>query len=113
MAYALAVIAGILNFIPNFGPLLAMIPAVLVGLTQSPGSASLVAVLYVVVQVLESNFITPQIQKRLINIPAALIIIAQIMMGVFTGGWGLIVATPLIIIIITVTEELYIKDQDI
>lgn len=74
-------------------------------------SSLLVAGLYIVVQVLESNFITPQIQKRLVSIPPALIIIAQLMMGVLTGGWGLIVATPLILILITVTGELYIKKQ--
>lgn len=111
MAFALALIAGVLNFIPNFGPLLALIPTVLVGFTQSPANAALVAGLYIVVQVLESNFITPQIQKRLVSIPPALIIIAQLMMGVLTGGWGLIVATPLILILITVTGELYIKKQ--
>ncbi|OQP56716.1 AI-2E family transporter [Niastella populi] len=112
MAFALALIAGLLNFIPNFGPLIALIPAVLVGFTQGPVTAALVAGLYILVQVLESNFITPQIQKRLISIPPALIIIAQLMMGVLTGGWGLIVATPLILILMTVIGELYVKKQD-
>src|SRR6476620_2362856 len=77
MAFTLALIAGILNFIPNFGPLIAMVPAVLIGLMQSPTTALLIAGLYVLVQVLESNVITPQIQKKLIHIPPALIITAQ------------------------------------
>lgn len=64
---------------------------------------------YIVVQVLESNVITPQIQKKLISIPPALIIIAQLFMGVLTGGWGLLLATPLILILMIVTQELYIK----
>lgn len=69
----------------------------------------MVAGLYIVVQVLESNVITPQIQKKLISIPPALVIIAQLFMGVLTGGWGLLLATPLILILMIITQELYIK----
>jgi len=112
MAFTLALIAGILNFIPNFGPLIAMIPAVLVGFLQGPTTALLVAGLYILVQVLESNVITPQIQKRLIEIPPASIILAQLFMGVLTGGWGLVLATPLIAILMVVLQELWIKKQD-
>lgn len=112
MALTLALIAGILNFIPNFGPLIAMIPAVLVGLLQGPTTALLVAGLYILVQVLESNIITPQIQKRLIQIPPALIIIAQLFMGVLTGGWGLVLATPVVAILMVVLQELWVKKQD-
>jgi predicted PurR-regulated permease PerM len=111
MAFTLALIAGLLNFIPNFGPLIAMVPAVLVGLMQGPTTALLVAGLYILVQVLESNVITPQIQKKLINIPPALIIIAQLLMGVLTGGWGLLLATPLMLIVMLLVQELYIKKQ--
>jgi len=112
MALVLALIAGILNFIPNFGPLIALIPAVLVGLLQGPTTALLVAGLYILVQVLESNIITPQIQKRLIDIPPALIILAQLFMGVLTGGWGLVLATPLVAILIVVVGELWVKKQE-
>lgn len=110
MWLALALIAGILNFIPNFGPLIAMIPAVLVALTQSPATAAMVAGLYIIIQVAESNFITPYVQQKLVNIPPALIIIAQLLMGTLTGGWGIILATPLLVIIMILVQELYIKN---
>jgi len=109
MAFALALIAGVLNFIPNFGPLIAMIPAVLIGLTVDTTTAILVAALYIVVQIIESSFVTPQIQKKMINMPPALIIIAQLFMGVLTGGWGLVLATPFVAIIIVVVQQLYIE----
>jgi predicted PurR-regulated permease PerM len=112
LAFTLALIAGILNFIPNFGPLIAMIPAVLVGLMQGPATAALVAGLYILVQMLESNLITPQIQKKMINIPPALIIIAQLFMGVLTGGWGLVLATPLMVMLMMAVQELYVKPMD-
>lgn len=111
MWLTLAIIAGLLNFIPNFGPLLAMIPAVLVGFLQGTQTALLVAGLYILVQVLESNIITPSVQKRLINIPPALIIIAQLVMGVLTGGWGLVLATPLVAILMAVVQEAYLKEN--
>jgi predicted PurR-regulated permease PerM len=112
MWLALAIIAGLLNFIPNFGPLIAMIPAVLVALMQSPSTAAIVAGMYIIIQVLESNFITPMVQQKLISIPPALIIIAQLLISPLTGGWGLILATPLMIIIMIMVQELYIKERD-
>lgn len=112
MAFVLALIAGLLNFIPNFGPLIAMIPAVGVGLLQGTTTALLVAGLYILVQVLESNVITPQIQKRMIDMPPALIIMGQMFMGVLTGGWGLVLATPLVALLIVVVQELWVKQQE-
>jgi len=109
MWLALALIAGILNFIPNFGPMIAMIPAVLVGLMQGPATAGFVAGLYILIQVTESNFITPMVQKKMINIPPALIIIAQLLVGSFSSGWGLVLATPLMVIIMILVQELYVK----
>jgi len=112
MVLALSLIAGALNFIPNFGPLIAMIPAVLVGLMESPATAALIIGLYILIQVVESNLITPQIQKRLIRMPPALIIIAQLFMGVLTGGWGLLLATPVTVILIILVDELYIRRME-
>lgn len=112
MWLALALIAGILNFIPNFGPIIAMVPAVLVALLQGPATAGIVAGLYVLIQVAESNFITPMVQQKLINIPPALIIITQLLMGALTGGWGIILATPVMIILMILVQELYIKKME-
>jgi predicted PurR-regulated permease PerM len=109
MWLALALMAGILNFIPNFGPLIAMIPAVLVALMQGPATAGFVAGLYILVQVTESNFITPMVQKRLIHIPPAMIIIAQLIVGSLAGGWGIILATPLMVIVMVLVQELYLS----
>jgi predicted PurR-regulated permease PerM len=111
MWLVLALIAGILNFIPNFGPLIAMIPAVLVAFLQGPSTAAWVAGLYILVQVAESNFITPVVQKKLISIPPALIIIAQLFVAPLTGGWGLVLATPMMVILIVLVNELYVKKQ--
>ncbi len=117
MWLALALIAGFLNFIPNFGPLIAMIPAVLIALSQDSQTALIVVGLYLLIQFLESNLITPKVQQHLINIPPALIIISQLIVGVFAGIWGIILATPIMLVIIILVQDLYIKrmedkDQD-
>jgi predicted PurR-regulated permease PerM len=109
MWLVLSLIAGLLNFIPNFGPLIAMVPAVLIGFLQGPTTALIVAALYILVQTLESSLVTPQIQKKMLNVPPALIIIAQLVMGVLTGGWGLILATPLMVVLMVMVQELYLK----
>jgi predicted PurR-regulated permease PerM len=108
----LALLAGLISFIPNFGPLLALIPAVLVALMQSPQTALLVVGLYAFIQFVESNFITTLVQQKLLDLPPALIIIAQLLMGALTGGWGLILATPIIVIVIVLVQELYIKERE-
>lgn len=111
MWLVLALLAGLLSFIPNFGPLIAMILAVLVGLTQGTATTLLIVGLYITVQFLESNIITPKIQKELIQIPPALIITSQLFMGVLTGGWGLVLATPLAGLLIVAIRELWVKKQ--
>lgn len=111
MWLVLALMAGLISFIPNFGPLIALIPAVLVGLLESPQMALMVAGLYLLVQVVETNFITPMIQQKLIDLPPALIILTQVVMGVLTGGWGLVLATPLTVIVVVLVQELYIKND--
>ncbi len=108
----LALLAGLISFIPNFGPLLALIPAVLVGLMDSPQTALLILGLYILIQFIESNFITTAIQKKLINMPPALILIAQLFMGALTGAWGLILALPVVLIIIVLVQELYINKRN-
>jgi len=107
----LALLAGLISFIPNFGPLIALIPAVLVALMQSPETALLVVGLYILIQFIESNFITTLVQQKLLNMPPAIIIIAQLLMGALTGGWGLVLATPLTVIVIILVQELYLKNR--
>lgn len=107
----LALIAGLLSFIPNFGPLIALIPALLIGFSDSSTTALLILGLYLLVQALESNLITPKIQKKLINLPPAMIIVAQLIMGILTGGWGLVLATPLAAMLIVLVQQLYVNRQ--
>ena len=104
----LAITAGLLNVIPNFGPIIAMIPAVMVALLTSPTQALLVAGSFILVQAIEGNLITPNIQKKLLSIPPALLISFQVLMGTLAGGWGIVLAVPMLVIVITVVKNLYL-----
>jgi predicted PurR-regulated permease PerM len=112
VALVLALIVGILKLIPNFGSLAAMIPGVLLALTVSVNTAIATALLYMISQTIVSNIVTPLIQKRMINTPPALTIIAQVIMGSLCGALGVILAVPLLAILIILVDELYVKKLD-
>src|SRR5699024_3404099 len=86
----LSFLAGILAFIPNFGPILAIIPAILVALMEGPSMVLYVMGLYILVQAIESNLITPFIQREMVYLPLAMIVIAQVVLGILVGGLGLV-----------------------
>lgn len=111
LALTLGIIAGLLAFIPNFGPVMSVIPAVLLGLLQGPMMALYVLALYSAVQLVESYLITPIIQSWAVSLPPVLLITFQVLMGVLAGSLGLIFATPLLVALIVVVEMLYIQDH--
>jgi predicted PurR-regulated permease PerM len=104
LAILLALFAGLLSFIPNFGPLSSAIVAALVGLSVSPLLAAWIILIFIVVQVIEGNLITPLIQRRAVHVPAGLIIIVQALMGLSFGLLGLLVATPLMVAVIALVK---------
>ncbi|RZM25751.1 MAG: AI-2E family transporter [Pedobacter sp.] len=108
-ALVLAMLTGMLKLIPNFGSMAAMIPGVLLALTVSTNTAIIVALIYIVSQTIVSNIVTPLIQKKMINMPPALTIISQVIMGTLSGALGIILAVPLLAIIIILVDELYVK----
>ena len=110
LALTLAIFAGLISFIPIFGPLIALLPAFLLAFTESPTTALYAVLLYIGIQAIESNLLTPMIQKNMISFPTAMILIAQIVLGVFTGILGVILAVPLVAMIIVLVKMAYIED---
>jgi predicted PurR-regulated permease PerM len=110
LALVLGVIAGLFNFIPNFGPLFSMVPATLLALTISPERAAGVIVMFIVLQNLEGNVLTPLIQRKAVDLPPALGIIAQILLGILVGPVGLILAWPLCAVVVMAVKMLYVED---
>jgi predicted PurR-regulated permease PerM len=110
LAFVLGVIAGLLNFVPNIGPIIGAIPAVLIGLMQDPATGLYVALLYLVLQMVDGYVLTPLVDQRAVSTPPALIITFQVFMGLVVGALGLLVATPLAAVLLVLVKMLYIED---
>ncbi|MBE0598431.1 MAG: AI-2E family transporter [Desulfuromonadales bacterium] len=110
LALILGVIAGLFSFIPFLGPLLSAVPAILVGLTESPKVALGVVIVFAIVQFVESNLITPFIERRAVSMPPAFVVAGQFLMAVLLGFYGVLLATPLIVLFTVLVQMLYIQD---
>lgn len=110
LAFLLAVITAPLAFVPNFGPVIAAIPAILLALVQGPQTALWVALLYIAIQFVEGNVLDPILTKTVISIPPALTFGVQVLLGVLVGPVGLAVATPLVAALLVLVRELYVED---
>ncbi len=110
LALTLGLIAGLLSFIPNFGPILSAVPAILLAFIESPMKAVYVLILFIIVQIIESNIVTPMIERQTVELPPALTIIFQLVLGVLIGGLGLVLATPLLAVLMVLIQMIYIED---
>lgn len=98
-ALTLALISGLLEFIPVVGPLIAGIIAAIIGLTVSPLTALFVIILYVVVQQLENHILVPQIMKKAVGLSPVVIIIAIFVGAKLMGATGALLAIPVAAVI--------------
>ncbi|MEM5786306.1 MAG: AI-2E family transporter [Syntrophobacteraceae bacterium] len=110
MALALGILAAILSFIPNIGPVLSAVPAVLLSLTSGYYTAVYVVILYLFIQSIESYVMMPIIQQRTISLPPVLTLTAQLVAGILMGMPGIIIATPLAAAVMVLVRMLYIED---
>ncbi|MBP2230719.1 putative PurR-regulated permease PerM [Azospirillum agricola] len=110
-APALGMVAGLLEFVPLVGPFLAAVPAILIAFAQSPNDALWVAGLYLVIQQVEGNLITPLLQKSVVDLPPVVTIGAIAAGGVLFGLMGMFLATPLAVVALVLVNMLYIEDK--
>lgn len=110
LAFLLGLIAALLAFIPNIGPILSAVPAVLLAIPEGATTTLLVIGVYVVVQTVESYVITPLVQQEKVSLPPALVLSAQLLLGVLFGLIGLALATPLTALTMTLIREVYVHD---
>ena len=110
LVVANALLAGMLNIIPNVGPTLSTIFPMSVALLVSPWKALAVLGLYVVVQHLESYVITPSVMHHQVKLLPGLTLTAQFVFTVLFGPLGLLLALPLAVCIQVVIREVLIHD---
>ncbi|MEA5581370.1 AI-2E family transporter [Nodularia harveyana UHCC-0300] len=110
LALAHAVLAGLLNFIPNIGPTLSVILPMTIAFLDTPWKAIAVLILYLTIQNIESYWLTPTVMAKQVSLLPAFTLTAQIFFATFFGALGLVMALPLTVVAKTWIEELVFKD---
>ena len=112
-ALPLALIAGIFEIIPIIGPIIASIPAILVGLTIAPFLGLAVASLFLIIQQLENNLIVPMVMSKVIGLQPPVVIVALLIGVKLAGIGGAFLAVPILVVVKIVVKEFMAQDQEL
>ena len=108
-AAALGLIAGIGQFVPVIGPMIAPLPGLLVALEAGPQTLLWAGLVYLVSAQLEANLITPLVLRQLAQLPMAVTLFAVLAMGVLLGPLGVVFATPLAVVVYVLVRMIYVE----
>lgn len=108
-AAALGLLAGVLDIIPMVGPIIAAVPGLLIALGVSPLTALLALLVYLAVQQIESQFLSPVIVGKVVGLPPVVIIVSLLIGGGLLGVVGIILAVPAAAALQVLVSELYLK----
>ena len=105
-----AVLAGLLNIIPNVGPTLSTLFPISAALLEAPWKAVLVLILYIIIQNFESYLITPSVMHHQLKLLPGLTLSAQLLFTLMFGPLGLLLALPLAVCVQVILREVFIRD---
>ena len=108
-AFTFAVLTGILEIVPFFGPILAAVPPTLFAFVDSPTKALVVVVIYVAIHQIEAHIISPMVMARSVQLHPVMVILAVLAMGDLLGVAGVILAVPIAAVVTVLLDELYVK----
>jgi len=106
----LGIIAGILDFVPFFGPVVSGALAILLAFTQGPRAALYVAVLVLLIQQTEAHVMVPLLQRWAVKLPPVLSLVAVVVFAGLFGVPGVLLATPLMVVAMVLVRKLYVED---
>jgi predicted PurR-regulated permease PerM len=106
-AAALAMLGGLLSFIPYVGTIVAMVIAALAALPQGPAYAVYALIVFGAASVIEGYFITPYIQSKTLSLPPVVLIFAIFAFTILFGTLGVILAAPLTVVSIVALDIFY------
>ncbi|MEL6581921.1 MAG: AI-2E family transporter [Cyanobacteria bacterium J06621_12] len=105
-----SLLAGMLTFIPNLGPVLSVVPPAAMALLDAPWKALAVIILYIVIQQVESNVLTPIVMQKQVSLLPAVTLLSQVAFAVFFGLLGLFLALPITVVAQVWLKEVLVKD---
>lgn len=109
-ALALGVIGGLFAFMPNIGPIAAGLPAVLIAVPLGWQHVAGVTFLYWLAHAIDDFFVIPVAERRVVRLPPALTIAAQLVLGLAAGLIGIMMAAPLVAVAIVLVRRLLVED---
>lgn len=107
---ALGFLAGIMIFVPYIGSVLSAVPSVLIAASTSLMLAAYVIALYIGVHLIEGYILVPIVQRRIVHLPPAVTLSAQVILAVLAGFLGLLFATPLVAAALVIIRMAYIEN---
>jgi predicted PurR-regulated permease PerM len=111
-ALLLGIFSGLISFVPYLGPVISVIPPVLLALTGDPIDALWVILAYIIIQAIESNLIQPVVMSRAVSLHPAILVFALLIMGTLFGVVGVFLAVPLVAALNVILRELWIERMD-
>lgn len=111
-ALPLAVFAGILEIVPTVGPILAAIPAIIIGLSISPTLALILVLVYVAIQILENNILVPRIMQKSVGLNPIIVILGITIGSKFFGIAGALLSIPFIALLIVIYKNVREEKAD-
>ncbi|HVW66313.1 MAG TPA: AI-2E family transporter [Candidatus Peribacteraceae bacterium] len=109
LAFSLSLIAGVLEFIPTIGPIIGVVPALLIALLKGPFTVFLVAVVYIIVHVIEGYLLMPFIHRYTVSLPPVVTVIVLVSFGFTLGPLGLLLATPITAMVLVLIKMVYLE----
>jgi predicted PurR-regulated permease PerM len=113
LAGTLGIIAAVMTFIPNVGPLISVIPAALLALAISPTKGLLALLVFAIVFTLEGYILTPLLERNIVRLPPALTLTMQLLLAAVAGPVGVALAAPLAAAILGVLSVLLPKAPEV
>jgi len=108
-ALALGLFAGLAEFVPVLGPIIAAMPALVIAFSQDPKLALWVLALFLVIQQIEGNILQPLLQRELVSLPPAVVLFSIVAFAVLFGVMGALLAAPLAIVTLVLVQDLYVN----
>ena len=110
--FILALFAGVTNIIPVIGPIIAGVVISLIAALDSFWIAMVILLIFIVIQQIEGNILTPILARKFIGLPPALVLISLMVGGKFWGILGAVLAIPLAGIIFEFTRDFLKKRKE-
>jgi len=108
---ALGLVAGLAEFVPIVGAILSAVPGLLLAGTQGPETVLWTLAFYVAAHQFEGHVLIPLIQRHVVSVPPALTLFSVLAFGILFGPLGVILATPLAVVVLVLVKQLYLHEE--